>query len=217
MLNRRHLLAGTAATLAAPLYINRVLANPYARFSGQTVVVNFPAHPHFDAATKALPEFTAQTGIKVEVDKLQYLRMRDKQLLEMSKPGNGDYDLLAYVVFWKSEYANRKLIREVGSMFKDEKLAVAGYDFNDLITGYVENIGLVGGKKGYLAGANAKLYGVPFGSETSVLGYRKDIFEKHKLEAPKTYAELDALLTKIGQVESARMVASSCPNGRADF
>ena len=200
--NRRHILAGAASTLAAPMFINRSWANPYARFRGTTLVVNFPAHPHYDAVAKVLPQFTAETGIKVEVDKLQFLRMRDKQLLEMSKPGKGDYDLVAYVVFWKSEYATRKLIREIGPLFKDPNLAVADYDFNDLISGYVENIGLVGGPKGYLAGEGAKLYGLPFGAETSVLGYRKDIFAKHNLAVPATYAELEALLPRIPQLES---------------
>jgi multiple sugar transport system substrate-binding protein len=201
-LNRRSIIAGAASTLAAPLFINRSYANPYARFKGTTLVVNFPAHPHYDAVEKVLPMFTAETGIKVEVDKLQFLRMRDKQLLEMSKPGKGDYDLVSYVVFWKTEYATRKLIREIGPMFKDANLAVPDYDFNDLISGYVENIGLVGGPKGYLAGEGAKLFGLPFGSETSVLGYRKDFFAKHSLEVPRTYPEMEALLSRIPQLES---------------
>ncbi len=201
-ITRRTALAGMAGTIAAPAYIGRAYANPYARFRGTTLVVNFPAHPHYDAVAKVLPKFTAETGIKVEVDKLQFLRMRDKQLLEMSKPGKGDYDLLAYVVFWKTEYAERKLIREIGPMFKDANLALPDYDFDDLISGYVENIGLVGGPKGYLAGPGAKLYGLPFGSETSVLGYRKDIFAKHNIKVPETYAELEAAITRIPQVES---------------
>ncbi len=85
-ITRRTALAGLAGTVAAPAYIGRAYANPYARFRGTTLVVNFPAHPHYDAVAKVLPKFTAETGIKVEVDKLQFLRMRDKQLLEMSKP-----------------------------------------------------------------------------------------------------------------------------------
>lgn len=200
--SRRAVIAGGAATLAAPMFINRAYANPFARFRGTTLVVNFPAHPHYDAVEKVLPQFTAETGIKVEVDKLQFLRMRDKQLLEMSKPGKGDYDLVAYVVFWKTEYATRKLIREIGPLFQNASLAMPDYDFNDLISGYVENIGLVGGPKGYLAGEGAKLYGLPFGAETSVLGYRKDIFAKHNLKVPATYAELEALLPRIPGLES---------------
>jgi multiple sugar transport system substrate-binding protein len=198
MQNRRDLLkASAAAAFTTALWPSAGHANPYERFKGTTLVVNFPAHPHFDAVTKILPQFTTETGIKVEVDTLQYLKMRDKQLLEMSKPGNGDYDLLAYVVFWKSEYAGKGLIQEIGPYFKDAALALPDYDFNDLIPGYVENIGLVGGKKGYLAGPNAKLYGVPFGAETSALAYRADLFAEKGWKVPTNYTELEALLTKI--------------------
>lgn len=201
-ISRRSVIAGGAAALAAPMFVNRSHANPFARFRGTTLVVNFPAHPHYDAVEKVLPQFTAETGIKVEVDKLQFLRMRDKQLLEMSKPGKGDYDLVSYVVFWKTEYATRNLIREIGPLFRNAALAMPDYDFDDLISGYVENIGLVGGPKGYLAGEGAKLYGLPFGAETSVLGYRKDVFAKHNLKVPATYAELEALLPRIPGLES---------------
>ena len=60
----------------------------------------------------------------------------------------------------------------------------------DIIPAYLENIGLVGGKKGYLAGENARLYGIPFGAETSILAYRQDIFDKHQLTPPTSYNEL---------------------------
>ena len=49
--------------------------NRYAKYRGQTIVINYPAHPHYDQAEKLFAEFTAETGIKIERDKLQYLRM----------------------------------------------------------------------------------------------------------------------------------------------
>jgi multiple sugar transport system substrate-binding protein len=45
------------------------------------------------------------------------------------------------------------------------------------------------------------LYGLPFGSETSIFGYRKDIFEKHGLEVPTTYDEMLALACQIPELE----------------
>jgi len=74
--------------------------NRYAPYKGQTVVFSIPSHPHYDAMMKILPEFTRETGIKVDVDRLAMARMKDKQLLEMAKP-QGDYDLNCYVVMWK--------------------------------------------------------------------------------------------------------------------
>ena len=40
-------------------------ADRYAKYKGTTIVVNWPAHPHYDAAAKLVPEFTRETGIKV--------------------------------------------------------------------------------------------------------------------------------------------------------
>lgn len=57
------------------------IASPYDPYKGEVLVVNFPAHPHFDAVMKILPEFTKETGIEVEVDQLPYLKMRERQTL----------------------------------------------------------------------------------------------------------------------------------------
>ncbi|MEO1090925.1 MAG: extracellular solute-binding protein [Pseudomonadota bacterium] len=175
-------------------------ADPYEPYRGTTLVVNFPAHPHYDAVMEVLPQFTEETGIEVEVDQLQYLAMRQKQALELTKP-SGDYDLLAYVVFSKADYVYADQLEPLARFFMNPALADPNYDAEDLIDGYVQNIGVAGGEKGYLPGPTGALYGVPFGSETSVLGYRKDIFEKHGLEVPTTYDELLELTCLIPELE----------------
>ena len=176
------------------------LAGPYDAYKGTTLVVNFPAHPHYDAVRKVLPEFTKETGIRVEVDQLQYLKMRERQTLELTKR-KGDYDLIAYVVFSKADYVYADQLENLARYFMNPKLADPSYDADDLVTGYVQNIGVAGGKKGYLPGPTGSLFGIPYGSETSVLGYRKDIFEKHDLAVPKTYDEMLDLACKIPQLE----------------
>ena len=179
--------------LGAGLPLRGQAQDRFAKYKGQTVVMSIPAHPHYDAMAKLLPEFSRQTGIKVETDRLAVPRMKDKQLLEMSKP-SGDYDLVCYVVMWKGEYVKKNLIRELDPFFKNTALADPDYDFKDVVPRYVENIGLVGGPKGYLAGPGAKLYGMPYGAETSILAYRRDVFAKLNLKAPETYADLEKIL-----------------------
>ncbi len=160
--------------------------NRFAKYAGKTVTINIPAHSHYDAMTKILPEFTKETGIKVEVDKIAIGRLKEKQLLEMAKP-QGDYDLACYIVMWKGEYVSKNLIQPLEPFFSNTALADPAYDMKDIIPIYLENLGLVGGPKGYLAGAGAKLYGLPYGAETSVLAYRRDIFAKHNLRPPENY------------------------------
>lgn len=176
------------------------LAGPYEAYEGTTLVVNFPAHPHYDAVMKVLPEFTKETGIRVEVDQLQYLKMREKQTLELTK-NSGDYDLLAYVVFSKADYVYADQLENLARYFMNPKLSDPSYDAADLVDGYVGNIGVAGGEKGYLPGPTGSLFGLPFGSETSILGYRTDVFEKHNLTVPTNYEELLDVACKIPQLE----------------
>ena len=200
-------LAGILAAAQFPLIRGVLAQDRYAKYRGQTVVMNVPAHPHYDAMAKILPEFTAETGIKVEIDKIAIGRMKDKQLLEMAKP-QGDYDAVCYIVMWKGEYVKKNLIEELEPYFKNAALADPGYDIDDIVKGYLENLGLVGGKKGYLPGPGAKLYGLPYGAETSVLAYRKDIFEKHGFKAPQTYDELQKILAPLKAKEGIGALTS---------
>ncbi|MDR1934022.1 MAG: sugar ABC transporter substrate-binding protein [Candidatus Accumulibacter sp.] len=200
-MKRRDLLkaGGLAGILAAgqfPLIKGVLAQDRYAKYRGQTVVMSVPSHPHYDAMTKILPDFTQETGIKIELDKVSLARIKDKQLLEMAKP-QGDYDLACYVVMWKTEYVKKNLIEPLEPFFQNAALADPGYDMGDIVKGYLEVQGLVGGPKGYLPGPGAKLYGLPYGSETSVLAYRKDIFEKHGFKAPQTYDDLQKLLAPL--------------------
>jgi len=197
MKRREFIKLSSLSVFGAALPLARARAqNRYAPYKGQTVVFSIPSHPHYDAMMKILPEFTRATGIKVEVDRLAMARMKDKQLLEMAKP-QGDYDLNCYVVMWKGEYVSKNLIQPLTPFFSNPSLADPDYDMDDVVPIYRENIGLVGGPKGYLAGQGAQLYGMPYGAETSVLAYRKDIFEQHGLTVPQTYTELAALLPVI--------------------
>ena len=125
----------------------------------------------------------------------------------MAKP-QGDFDLGCYVVMWKSEYVAKKLIQPLQPFFDNPALADPAYDMKDVVPIYLENLGLVGGPKGYLAGPGAKLYGMPYGAETSVLAYRRDIFAKHNLKPPETYDDFTKLLRVIKDKEGIGALAS---------
>ena len=194
-MKRRDFVKGSAITVfgAGLPYSGANAQSRYAKYAGKTVTINIPAHPHYDAMTKLLPEFTKETGIKVEIDKLAIGRLKEKQLLEMAKP-QGDYDLACYIVMWKTEYVSKNLVLPLDAFFNNPALADPAYDMKDIIPIYLENLGLVGGPKGYLAGPGAKLYGLPYGAETSVLAYRRDVFAKLNLKVPETYDDFSKAL-----------------------
>lgn len=183
-----------SASLA--LSIGTASANPYAKYKGTTIVVSWPALGHYKAAETLVKEFTAETGIKVEIDALQYLKLRDRQLLEMAKP-QGEYDVVTWVVMWKGEYVSKGLLTPLSQFFTNGALVDPQFDIDDIAPAYLQNGGVVGGRKGYMPGVSGALYGLPFGAETSILAYRKDVFEKLGLQPPKTYQELRAIMPKI--------------------
>jgi multiple sugar transport system substrate-binding protein len=186
----------TTVTVAAILCATASFANPYEKYEGTTLVVSWPALAHFSAAEALVDEFTEETGIEVEIDALQYLKLRDRQILEMSKP-EGEYDVVSWVVMWKGEYVSKGLLTPLSQFFTSGSLVDPQYDIDDVAGAYLQNGGVVGGKKGYMPGVSGALYGIPFGAETSILAYRKDIFEEQGIEVPTTYDELAAAMTKL--------------------
>ncbi|NKC17210.1 MAG: extracellular solute-binding protein [Gammaproteobacteria bacterium] len=191
------LLKGAVATVAAAAFaISTALANPYEKYAGTTIVVSWPALSHFNKAEALIEQFTEETGIEVEVDALQYLKLRDRQLLEMSK-SKGEYDVVSWVVMWKGEYVSKGLLTPLSQFFTNGALVDPHYDIDDIADAYLQNGGVVGGKKGYMPGKSGALYGVPFGAETSILAYRKDIFEEQGLAVPANYDQLRDTMQKL--------------------
>ena len=187
---------GITALAALALGTGMALADPYEKYRGTTIVVSWPALSHFTKAETLIEEFTEETGIEVEVDALQYLKLRDRQLLEMSKD-EGEYDVVSWVVMWKGEYVSKGLLTPLSQFYTSGSLVDPNYDIDDIADAYLQNGGIVGGKKGYMPGVSGAMYGLPFGAETSILAYRKDIFEEQGLAVPTTYDELRDVMQKL--------------------
>ena len=185
-------------TAAAALTATTAFANPYEAYEGTTIVVSWPALSHFQKAEQLVEEFTEETGIEVEIDALQYLSLRDRQLLEMSK-GEGEYDVVSWVVMWKGEYVAKGLLTPLSELFTRSQLVDPDYDIDDIADAYLQNGGVVGGEKGYLPGKSGALYGIPFGAETSILAYRQDIFDEQGIEPPETYDELRQVMAQLDE------------------
>ena len=177
------------AALAA-LTLTGAFAQPYSEYEGTTIVVSWPALSHFEAAATLIPQFTEETGIEVELDSAQYENLKDTQITEISKPGSGDLDVVSWVVFTKNEYVANGWLEPLAPFLNNPRLTAPDYDIDDIVPAYLTNGGKSGGRKGYLDGPGASLYGIPYSPETSILAYRTDIFEENDLEVPQTYDEL---------------------------
>jgi len=172
------------------------------QFDGSTIVASVPNNVHWNSVKEYIPEFTELTGIKVELDVLANNNLHDKQLLEFSKPVS-DFDVVAYIVTWKSEYNRAGGLEVLDPYFEDPSIANPEYDIADIAPAFFELAGKVDGIKDYLDGPDAKLVGLPFGTETSIMAYRKDLFEKYDIKVPETYGDV---------IEAARVIHEKEPN-----
>ena len=152
---------------------------PYDKYAGITLTLCFPGQVQTDALKKFIPEVERETGFKIRLDELAFMRMHEKQLLEMAKPV-GQYDLISMVCFWKTEYVKPGLLAELAQFRLNAELADPEWDVEDFVPAYMGTSGL----------AKGTLYAIPFGAETSMLVYRKDLFDKHGLTPPDTYDEI---------------------------
>jgi ABC-type glycerol-3-phosphate transport system substrate-binding protein len=101
---KRGLLAVAVTTLCLVLVAGTSFAadKPYA---GTTLNVLMEAVPDSDSSEPLLPEFEAQTGIKVVFEKVVYTIMHEKLIPQlMAGKGNGTYDLLQVDNYWVGEF-----------------------------------------------------------------------------------------------------------------
>ena len=134
--------AAVAVFGAALPLASRPSTDRYAPYRGQTVAFSLPHHPHFDAMLKLLPQFTRDTGIKVEVARESILRMKPLQMAELAQT-HSNLDLVSYVVTWKSEYVHKNLLAPLHKFLTNPHLADPGFALADIVPSYLQNIGMV--------------------------------------------------------------------------
>lgn len=179
-----------AAVVAATAWAG--IANAQEKpFAGQRLSVLMVGHPTTDAVRKALPEFTAATGIDVDLEVVPEADSVPKMMLEFSA-ASGRYDVVE---------ANSIHVRGfVGSQYVvpvDDLAARYGkfYDKADFVPSYL-NPNIVDGK----------LYGVPLFGESSFLMYRKDLFDQYGITVPKTFDDVEAAAKTVKEKSDGKIV-----------
>ncbi len=144
---------------------------------GSTVRCVFPVHPWTDGVKKLLPEFTAATGIKVNIEEFGTDQMSNKIAVE-STAKSSTLDIL-YV----RPLNETKLFGKNGWTADLNPYVANDVEFNlkDFIDATIQSLTFEG-----------KLIGLPATTERHILYYRKDLLAKKGLKVPKTLNELMA-------------------------
>ncbi len=159
-----------AASCAAPAAPTEATQAPAAGTTpaapGEKVTVTFATLAGFytDWAEEVSREFEQKTGIAVEINKIEYPNLYEKEVLDVLS-GTGAYDILTWNVSWKAEFADNGYVLPL-----DDYLAKTDpneYQFDDLATVEVRTGGLWKGK----------IYGLPYYTFTPSMMYRCDLLE----------------------------------------
>lgn len=152
--------------------------------SGGTVSITLANHVWTDIIKDKIPEFEAETGIKVELTQLAEDQLTDQYKVKLNA-GSSDMDVMMYrplqegKLFGQSNYFANLNDRVQGN---------ADWNWSDFQGGPV---GLTTYKD--------DVVGVPIITETEILYYRKDLLEQAGLEVPTTLDELEAAAKAISE------------------
>ena len=139
--------------------------------------VSEPTPPTVVASLLAREEFTANTGIEVDIEIVPLEQVLQKAAVDVRDKA-GAYDLYYLDQSWTALFAGDTVDpRETYDRKKD--LALPDFDWGDFSRPLLQGISTY----------KDKLIGIPFDIPIFILMYRKDLFDKHRLKVPTTMAE----------------------------
>ncbi|WP_214402763.1 ABC transporter substrate-binding protein [Pseudonocardia lacus] len=128
--------------------------------------------------------FTARTGIEVNFTILPENELRSKVTQDIAT-GTGQYDVATIGAYEVPIWASNGWLHEVSSYAEADE----GFDSADLLPSMTE----------LLSSDDGLMYGMPFYGESSMLMYRKDVFEQRGLTMPErpTWDQVAQLATQV--------------------
>ncbi|GEM_PF-3532457 len=120
-----------------------------------------------------IPDFTAKTGINVEIEEQPYGALKDKAILEMSAK-TGVYDIVVLDTAWLAEFAEAGYVADLTPLIEKYKTPVDGYL----------------PPQAQACVHQGKYYALPFEIDTRVLGVNMEMAQAAGItEPPKTIDE----------------------------
>jgi multiple sugar transport system substrate-binding protein len=173
------------------------------KYAGTEITFLANQHPWTDGATKLIDQFTAETGIKVNVQSFSedlYFDKMETTLRDTS--GAADVYFLPMDSTAYTQYS-ADLIEPLTPYLEDPAKTAADYDFADFPEGFL------GGALYPPGDPNAQLYGIPISFETYILFYNKDLVAT----PPPTFDELIAQAAKITADKGSQGISGSVMRG----
>ena len=193
--------APSVATSAAPSAEPSAAAFDWKKFAGTEITFLANQHPWTDGATKLIDQFTAETGIKVNMQPFSEDLYFDK-MEQTIRSGGADVYFLPMDSTAYSQYS-ADLIEPLTPYLEDPAKTAADYDFADFPAGFL------GGALYPPGDPAAQVYGIPISFETYILFYNKDLVTS----VPATFPDLIADAQRITAEKGGEGISGSVMRG----
>lgn len=165
------------ALTAAALLATATLAAPHAS-AQQPETITVTGISSFKMIEDLLPHFTAETGIKVDLQILPYPQLRQRAMADLVG-GTANSDIYLQDIIWLGEWAKNGYVRPLDDLFARDAKEV---DSADILPGAFNA----------LSRWDGKVWSVPVGAFYFINYYRTDWFAEKKLQPPATLDQVDA-------------------------
>ena len=149
-------------------------------YKGETINVVLMNHASTVLIRKFLPEFEKATGMKVNMELLGQKNLFQKEELELAGM-TGAYDVMHFSMIYRAKWLEAGWVAPLNPLIDDP--LVTDYKILDLDDFKTAPLDALKGKDGLN-------YGLPMFDDTTLLCFRKSIFESLGLTPPDTFYEL---------------------------
>src|SRR6185436_2622578 len=144
-----------------------------------------------DALKQAAKDYEAQTGVHINIAEFPYANLFEKELIDLQSR-TGAYDLVMLDDPWFPKFASLDVLTDLTPLLQKRGMDKPDDDFVSTSLALCRNP--------YQTGA---LYALPYVGNSQLYFYRKDLFEKHHLNAPATWDDVLAAAKTISEQENS--------------
>lgn len=144
-----------------------------------------------DALKQAAKDYETQTGVHINIAELPYANLFEKELIDLQSH-TGAYDLIMLDDPWFPKFASLDVLTDLSPLLKKRGMDKPDDDFVATSLALCRNP--------YQTGA---LYALPYVGNSQLYFYRRDLFEKHHLNAPATWDDVLAAAKTISEQETS--------------
>ena len=157
--------------------------------SGPHLVVAINAGVEGEALKAAVRDYERASGVKMEAVELPYSNLFEKAMLDLASR-TGAYDVIMMDDPWFPRLASEEKLAALEPLYQKEGLPGPDDDFIPTSL-----------KLCHEPYPSGRLCALPYVGNSQFFFYRKDLFDKHGLQAPKTWEEVRSAARKIQEAE----------------